>query len=79
MERLLLIESNDSWTFSGKTGWAIRNGNNIGWFVGYLEKGNNVYFVVTNIEPNEAFNMDLFPKIRTQISLGVFRKLGLIE
>ena len=79
MKRLMLIESNDSWTFSGKTGWAIRNGNNIGWFVGYLEKGNNVYFVVTNIEPNEAFNMDLFPKIRTQISLGAFRKLGLIE
>jgi beta-lactamase class D len=49
MERLLLIESNDSWTFSGKTGWSVRNGNNVGWFVGYLEKGNKVYFVVTNI------------------------------
>ncbi len=79
MKRLMLIESNDSWKFSGKTGWAIRNGNNIGWFVGYLEKGNKVYFIITNIEPNEAFNMDLFPKIRTQISLGAFRKLGLIE
>jgi len=79
MKRLMLIESNDSWKFSGKTGWTIRNGNNIGWFVGYLEKGNKVYFIVTNIEPNEAFNMDLFPKIRTQISLGAFRKLGLIE
>jgi beta-lactamase class D len=79
MKHLMLIESNDSWKFSGKTGWAIRNGNNIGWFDGYLEKGNKVYFIVTNIEPNEAFNMDLFPKIRTQISLGVFRKLGLIE
>ena len=79
MEHLLLIESNNSWTFSGKTGWSIRNGNNIGWFAGYLEKGNNVFFVVTNIEPKEAFNMDLFPKIRTQISLGALRKLKIIE
>ena len=79
MEHLLLIESNNSWTFSGKTGWSIRNGNNIGWFAGYLEKGNNVFFVVTNIEPKEAFNMDLFPKIRTQISLGALRKLKIIN
>jgi len=79
MKRLMLIESNDSWNFSGKTGWAIRNGNNIGWFVGYLEKGNNVYFVVTDIEPNESFNMDFFPKIRTQISMGAFKKLKIID
>jgi beta-lactamase class D len=79
MKRLMQIESNDSWKFSGKTGWAIRNGNNIGWFVGYLEKGNKVYFIVTNIEPNEAFNLDLFPKIRTQISLGALRKMKIIE
>jgi beta-lactamase class D len=79
MKRLMLIESNDSWSFSGKTGWAIRNGNNIGWFVGYLEKGNQVFFVVTNIEPNVSFNMDLFPVIRTQISLGAMKKLNIIE
>jgi beta-lactamase class D len=79
MKRLMLIESNDSWTFSGKTGWVTRNGNNIGWFVGYIEKGNNVFFVITNIEPNESFNMDFFPKIRAQISLGALKKLKLIE
>jgi beta-lactamase class D len=79
VKRLMLIEKNDSWVFSGKTGWVIRNGNNIGWFVGYLEKGNTVYFVITNIEPKESFNMDLFPKMRTQISLGAIRKLKFIE
>jgi beta-lactamase class D len=79
MKRLMLLESNDSWSFSGKTGWVIRNGNNIGWFVGYLEKGNYVYFIVLNIEPNESFNMDFFPKIRAQISLGAFKKLKIID
>ncbi len=79
MKRLMVIESNDSWKFSGKTGWAIRNGNNIGWFTGYLETGDKVYFVVTNIEPNESFNLDLFPIIRTKISLGALRKLKFID
>jgi beta-lactamase class D len=79
MEKLLLIDSTAAWKLSGKTGWVTRNGNNIGWFVGYLEKGNKVYFVVTNIEPKESFNMDLFPKIRTQISLGALRKMKIIE
>ena len=79
MEKLLLIDSTDAWKLSGKTGWVTRNGNNIGWFVGYLEKGSKVYFVVTNIEPKEAFNMDLFPVIRKQISLGALRKLNIIE
>jgi len=79
LKKMMVLENNGIYIFSGKTGWSIRNGNNNGWFVGYLEKENSVYFIVTNIEPREAFNMDLFPKIRTQISLEAFRKLKIIE
>jgi beta-lactamase class D len=79
LKRMMILENNEKYIFSGKTGWSIRNGNNNGWFVGYLETKGSVYFVVTNIEPREAFNMDLFPKIRTQISLEAFKKLHIIE
>jgi beta-lactamase class D len=79
LKRMMEIENNGIYIFSGKTGWSIRNGNNSGWFVGYLESKNSVYFIVTNIEPREEFNMDFFPKIRTQISLEAFRKLKIIE
>jgi beta-lactamase class D len=79
LKRMMVIEDNGKYIFSGKTGWSIRNGNNNGWFVGYLETKGSVYFIVTNIEPREAFNMDLFPKIRTQISLEAFKKLKIIE
>ena len=79
MKRLLLIEENSAYKLSGKTGWSIRNGNNNGWFVGYLEKQDSVYFIVTNIRPREEFNMDMFPKIRTQISLEAFRRLKIID
>jgi beta-lactamase class D len=79
LKKMMEIENNGSYIFSGKTGWAIRDGNNTGWFVGYLETKNSAYFIVTNIEPIEAFNMDLFPKIRTKISLEAFKKLKIIE
>jgi beta-lactamase class D len=79
IKRMMILEKNTGYTFSGKTGWAVRNGNNTGWFVGYLEKNNQVYYIVTNIEPLEEFNMDLFPKIRTGISQEAFRRLKIIE
>ena len=76
---MMVIDKNGNYVFSGKTGWAIRDGNNTGWFVGYLETNNSAYFIVTNVEPREAFNMDLFPRIRTHISLEAFKKLKIIE
>jgi len=75
MKRLMVIEENADYKLSGKTGWAIRNENNYGWFVGYVEKGKDVYYIATNIEPNVSFNMDLFPKIRNEISMAAFNKL----
>jgi len=69
MKRLMIIEENDTFKLSGKTGWSVRNGNNNGWFVGYLEKGEEVYFIATNIDPQSEFNMDLFSVIRKEISM----------
>ena len=79
MKSLMVIESHDDWTLSGKTGWAIREGNNTGWFVGYLEKGNEVFFIATCIEPTEDFNMDMFNIIRRQISMEALRVMGIIK
>jgi beta-lactamase class D len=79
MKRLMVIDSTADYVISGKTGWSIRNGNNNGWFVGYLEKGEDVYFFATNLIPNEAFNMDMFPRIRSAVTMEALRSLGVIE
>jgi beta-lactamase class D len=78
MKRILLIEANDTIRMSGKTGWSMRNGNNNGWFVGYLENSGKVYFVATNIDPKVEFNMDLFAMIRKEISMKALRAIGRI-
>ncbi len=79
MRRMIVIEQNEDYQLSGKTGWAIREGNNVGWFVGFLEKENKVYYFATRIEPREAFNMDLFPVIRSQITMKALQHLGLLS
>ena len=79
MERIMRLDSNDEYTLYGKTGWAIRNGTNNGWFVGFVKTARNTYYFATNINPTAEFNMELFPAIRPQVSLEVLRSLELIH
>lgn len=79
MKRLMVIDENEIYTLSGKTGWAIRHGHHNGWFVGQVKTTEKEYFIATNIAPQEAFNMDLFPKVRMEISMKAFDKLGLLK
>lgn len=79
MKRMIVIEENDNYRLSGKTGWSIRNGNNNGWFVGYLETRNKTYFFATNVEPEQQFDMDMFPMIRKDLTFKAFEHLGIIK
>lgn len=78
MRRLMIIETNENFILSGKTGWSIRNDNNNGWFVGYLEKEDEVYFFAVNIIPNQEFNMKMFAMIRKEIAMKAFEFIGII-
>jgi beta-lactamase class D len=78
MKQLMVIEENKSYKISGKTGWSIRNGNNNGWFVGYLETNKTTFFFATNINPQEKFNMKLFPLIRKEITYKAFKQMKII-
>ncbi len=45
------LEEKNKEILSGKTGTGTVNGNEInGWFIGYVEKGQNTYFFATNIQ-----------------------------
>ncbi len=79
MKNLMVVEENDDFRLLGKTGWSIRNGNNNGWFVGYIESNNNAYFFATNIVPTKGFNMKLFPMIRKAITYKAFQQMKIIQ
>lgn len=53
VKEIAIVEKTPDYTIRGKTGW-FGYGNyespNIGWYVGYIEKGENVYFFASNID-----------------------------
>lgn len=79
IKRMIVIEENNDYRLSGKTGWSIRNGNNNGWFVGYVETQNKTYFFATNVEPKQQFDMNLFPMIRKNVTFKAFEKMKIIK
>lgn len=75
MQYLMLLAENDAYKLYGKTGWSIRDGFNVGWFVGWFQLSDKVVFVATNVEPLADFDMDNFGKVRLQVSLDAFELL----
>ncbi len=77
MKRMMVIEENKNYKLTGKTGWSDSNGNN-GWFVGYVETKNGIYFYAANIEPTENFDMDLFSGIRKEITIKALKQMHIL-
>ena len=74
---ILILEKNNDYKLSGKTGCASpdNNCNTLSWFVGYLEKIDNVYFFATNLEGN---GQQVSSKKRIALTKQALAKLGII-
>jgi beta-lactamase class D len=70
---ILVLEKTPKYTLSGKTGGGAGPNGTLGWFVGYVEANNNVYFFALNIDgPNyEAINNK-----RIDLTKQILRTLG---
>ena len=75
MKRMMVINDNEVYKLSGKTGWSIVDEKSNGWFVGFVEQNDNVIYFATNVEPLLGFNMSLFPKTRKQITIEALKSL----
>lgn len=72
---IMILEKTDGYTLKAKTGWAARVEPNIGWFVGFLERKDNVYFFANNINiVEEEDNI-----ARKEITMQVLEKLNLLK
>lgn len=76
VKSIMLIEKTDEYTLSGKTGLSANNDLYNGWFVGYFEIKNNIYFFATNLEPikKEAYS-DEFLSARIMATKAAFKTL----
>ncbi len=73
LKELMIVEQTDAYIIRAKTGWATRTEGQHGWYVGYLEKNDAVWFFATNIEitADKA-------RFRQEITMEALRRLGLI-
>lgn len=80
MQDVMLIEKTTDYKLSGKTGLSNSNNQYNGWFVGFIEVKNHVYFFATNLEPID-YNIDLndFIKTRKEVTLAALKKLRVIK
>jgi len=79
VKSIMVLDVNSMYKLSGKTGWTMDNDKNNGWFVGYVETKNKLYYFATNVEPNPTFDMKLFPSIRKKITYQALKELKIID
>lgn len=74
---IMIYEKTPEYTIRAKTGWfgfGDSSITNIGWYVGYVEKGGNVYFFATNIDIRDP--QDSLARI--QLTRRCFKDLGVL-
>lgn len=78
VRRIMELEHGPSTTVRAKTGWAVLpDGHEVGWWVGWVERGSEVVFFASMIEathPGASFG-----GARTEVARAVLRRLGVLE
>lgn len=73
---IMLWETGDGYVIRAKTGWLQRPELQLGWLVGWVEKGDNVYFFATNVASRRA-DFDMVT-VRPAITRAMLRDLGIL-
>jgi beta-lactamase class D len=80
VKEILVLEKTESHVLRGKTGFSA-NGDGLvaGWFVGYIERNDNVYFFATNLISRDGKrDGERIFRSRKEIALSILRALHLL-
>ena len=72
---IMVSENTQGITYRDKTGWTQKNGRDIGWWVGYAQAQNNVYFFATRITKDVHTKNANFAACRKTITKHVLESL----
>ena len=84
VKNIMLIKDSTGNELHGKTGWGSQDGNEIGWFVGYVETKDDVYYFsnCTQAAGDSLKTLEQsvnFDKARTQIVYNILRSKQIIK
>lgn len=72
---IMISEVTENKILRGKTGWTRHKGKDIGWWVGYLETGDNVYFFATRLIKNIEDKNPHFLSARKNITNSILSQI----
>ncbi|KQS34292.1 penicillin-binding transpeptidase domain-containing protein [Dyadobacter sp. Leaf189] len=76
LKKVMVNEQTADYTLRAKTGWTRVDGNDIGWWVGYVERKDNTYFFATRVTKKRSTPNPEFGNCRKTITREVLRQLG---
>lgn len=75
VKEIMISEQTEAYTFRDKTGWTRKIGQDIGWWVGYMETKDNVYFFATRLFKSENDRNPHFLKGRKEITKLILKDI----
>lgn len=79
VKRVMKTEQTDNYSIFAKTGWTRERGINTGWWTGYVETKQGVWFFATLLLQDRKHNSPTFGPCRKEITKSVFKELGIIK
>ena len=78
LKELMVEEETPDYILRAKTGWTREGGVNLGWWVGYVETADNVWFFATRLEMDRAASPPNFAECRKEVTRTVLRQLDVL-
>jgi beta-lactamase class D len=78
VKKIMIAKDTLDYVVRAKTGWGIQDNKNIGWYVGYLETKDNVYYFANCIQTGDNSNKD-FVRARIDITYMILDELKLTK
>lgn len=80
LKKVMITDSTDQYILRSKTGWTRPQGQlEVGWWTGYVERKDNVYFFATRLTKQREDDQPDFGKCRKEVTLEIMRRLKIIE
>lgn len=78
LKEIMVEEQKADYILRAKTGWTRESGKDTGWWIGYIERMENVYFFATRLIKDRSLHNPHFGECRKEITKTVLRDLNII-
>jgi len=76
VKNMMISEQTDSYVLRDNTGLTRKDGQDIGWWVGYIETKNNVYFFATRLIKSSEDEDPYFASYKKEVTRQVLNEIG---